>query len=98
MSWCGSLVLLLPGLFRGTSEEAGSFGQLPANYEVGVTQCRAGAGWIGGVTYVVRVGAALVGLAAAGLLAARGGHPTAGTSGGGPGPSRFPAKSPRLRP
>jgi hypothetical protein len=44
---------------------------------VAVTVCRAGPGWIGGVTYVVRVGAALAGLAAAGLLAACGGHATA---------------------
>ena len=42
-----------------------------------MTECRAGAGWIGRVTYVVRIGAALVGLAAAGLLAACAGHATA---------------------
>jgi len=62
-----------------------------------VTQCRAGAGWIGGVTYVVRVGAALVGLAAAGLLAACGGHATAGTSGAAPAPSGFQAYADCLR-
>src|SRR5436305_1681289 len=88
MSWCGSLVLLLPGLFIRTSELAGSRGQCPGNSEVGVTVCRAGAGWIGRVTYVVLMEAALVGLAVAGLLAACGGHakvdsPGTAPSGGG---------------
>lgn len=41
-----------------------------------MTQCRAGAGWIDRVTYAVRVGAIVIGLATAGLLAACG-HATA---------------------
>jgi hypothetical protein len=62
-----------------------------------VTLRRAGLGWIGRVTYVVRVGAALVGLAAAGLLAACGGHATAGTSGAAPAASGFQAYADCLR-
>src|SRR5436309_3676788 len=73
----------------GTSESAGSLPDLPADYEVGVTVRRAGAGWISAVRYVVRAATAAVGLAAvAALLAGCTGsksNPTPGAGAASPG-------------